>query len=143
MTVKEELERQEHKRLNPLAAFSDASKGRPRFEEEREEDVILETAPQMEVQSEEIVNILLIGADYQSGDFARSDSMILCTYNKKTGQMTMTSFLRDLYVPIPGYGSNRINASYTYGGAALLKKTISQNLYSVSCALYSVSCTLK
>ena len=39
MTVKEELERQEHKRLNPLAAFSDASKGRPRFEEEREEDV--------------------------------------------------------------------------------------------------------
>lgn len=29
MTVREELERQEHRRLNPLAAFSDASKGRP------------------------------------------------------------------------------------------------------------------
>jgi len=39
MTVREELERQEHRRLNPKAAFSDKSKGRPRFEENREEDV--------------------------------------------------------------------------------------------------------
>ena len=39
MTVKQELERLEHRRLNPLAAFSDQSKGRPRPEEEREEDV--------------------------------------------------------------------------------------------------------
>ena len=39
MTVREELERQEHRRLNPLASFADKSKGRPRFEEEREGDV--------------------------------------------------------------------------------------------------------
>ena len=39
MTVKEELERLEHKRLNPMAAFADQSKGRPRQEEPREEDV--------------------------------------------------------------------------------------------------------
>ena len=39
MTVREELERLEHKRLNPLAAFADQSKGRPRPEPEREEDV--------------------------------------------------------------------------------------------------------
>ena len=39
MTVKEELERQEHRRLNPKAAFSDKSRGRPRYEEPREEDV--------------------------------------------------------------------------------------------------------
>ena len=39
MTVREELEYQEHRRLNPLAAFADQSKGRPRFEEPREEDV--------------------------------------------------------------------------------------------------------
>ena len=39
MTVREELERLEHKRLNPLAAFSDCSAGRPRVEPEREEDV--------------------------------------------------------------------------------------------------------
>jgi len=39
MTVREELERQEHRRLNPLAAFADKSTGRPRFEPDREEDV--------------------------------------------------------------------------------------------------------
>ena len=39
MTVREELERQEHRRLNPLAAFADKSAGRPRFEADREEDV--------------------------------------------------------------------------------------------------------
>ena len=39
MTVREELERQEHRRLNPLAAFSDRSKGRPIADEPRETDV--------------------------------------------------------------------------------------------------------
>ncbi|MBQ7330179.1 MAG: deoxyguanosinetriphosphate triphosphohydrolase [Oscillospiraceae bacterium] len=39
MTIREELERLEHKRLNPLAAFSDRSKGRPHAEPEREDDV--------------------------------------------------------------------------------------------------------
>lgn len=39
MTIRQELEWQEHRRLNPLAAFADQSKGRPRQEPEREEDV--------------------------------------------------------------------------------------------------------
>ena len=38
MTVREELEYLEHRRLNPLAAFSDRSQGRP-LPEEREEEV--------------------------------------------------------------------------------------------------------
>lgn len=39
MNIREELEYQEHRRLNPLAAFSDRSIGRPRWEEPREDDV--------------------------------------------------------------------------------------------------------
>ncbi len=39
MTVREQLERLEHRRLNPLAAFADKSTGRPRLEPDREEDV--------------------------------------------------------------------------------------------------------
>lgn len=39
MTVREELEHLEHKRLNPLAAFSDRSQGRPRPEAPEPEDV--------------------------------------------------------------------------------------------------------
>ena len=39
MTVREELERQEHRFLNPLAAFSDQSAGRPMGDKDRDEDV--------------------------------------------------------------------------------------------------------
>ncbi len=75
-----------------------------------------------------LVNILLIGQDRREGEGrTRSDSMILCTFNKKTKQLTMTSFLRDLYVQIPGYSGNRLNAAYAAGGMPLLDKTLEKN----------------
>jgi len=75
-----------------------------------------------------LLNILLIGQDAREGDTqARSDTMILCSYNKKTNTLVMTSFLRDLYVEIPGHGSNRINAAYSFGGTKLLKQTMEHN----------------
>lgn len=86
-----------------------------------------ETAPKVEINDEHVVNILLIGADYQSGDVARSDSMILCTFNKYANTITLTSFMRDMYVKIPGYKSNRINASYTLGGMKKLNETLNYN----------------
>lgn len=74
------------------------------------------------------VHILLIGQDRLPGeDRARSDSMILCDFDPKGGTITMTSFLRDLYVPIPGHGSNRLNAAYALGGMPLLEKTLEEN----------------
>lgn len=93
----------------------------------KEEDVVLETAAPVEVDSENVVNILLIGADRRKNEPARSDSMILCTFNKTQGTITLTSFMRDMYVKIPGYASNRINASYVLGGIPLLNKTIAHN----------------
>lgn len=75
-----------------------------------------------------ITNILLIGQDRREGESqARSDSMILCSLNRDSGSLTMTSFMRDLYVPIPGHGSNRINAAYSFGGMNLLEQTIEEN----------------
>ncbi len=75
-----------------------------------------------------LINILLIGQDRREGEGrTRSDTMILCTFNKKTDQLIMTSFLRDLYVSIPGYASNRINAAYAFGGMPLLTQTIQEN----------------
>lgn len=74
------------------------------------------------------VNILLIGQDRREGESgSRSDSMILCSYSRHAGQLTLTSFLRDLYVPIPGHRSNRINAAYAFGGRELLKQTVEEN----------------
>ncbi|WP_423489276.1 LCP family protein [Mycobacteroides sp. PCS013] len=42
------------------------------------------------------------------------------------GPATMVSLPRDSYVPIPGYGSDKINAAFTLGGAALLTQTVEQ-----------------
>lgn len=93
----------------------------------KEEDVELETAAPVEVDKENVVNILLIGVDRRKNETARSDSMILCTFNKHTNTITLTSFMRDMYVKIPGYKSNRINASYFLGGMKLLNKTLNYN----------------
>lgn len=75
-----------------------------------------------------IINILLIGQDRREGEGrARSDTMILCTFSKEDGTLIMTSFLRDLWVEIPGYGNNRINAAYSAGGMPLLDRTMEKN----------------
>lgn len=77
---------------------------------------------------EHIINILLIGQDRRPGQGRqRSDVMLLCTVNTKTKELTMTSFLRDLYVPIPGYDDNRLNACYAFAGMKLLNKCLENN----------------
>lgn len=92
-----------------------------------EEDVVLETAPPMEEVSENVVTILLLGVDRRKNETARSDSIILCTFNKTQKTITLTSLLRDTYVQIPGYKSNRINVPYALGGVSLLEKTLKHN----------------
>ena len=77
-----------------------------------------------------VSNVLLIGTDSRdlSTDRGRSDSMILLSINSKTNEIVMTSFLRDAYVYIDDtYGSGKLNAAYSYGGAALLMDTIEAN----------------
>jgi len=75
-----------------------------------------------------IVNIMLIGQDRLPGEGrTRSDTMILLTVNKKTKEIMMTSFLRDMYVRIPGYDKNKMNAAYAFGGMKLLGKTLAVN----------------
>ena len=58
-------------------------------------------------------NILLVGTgggDHDAPDL--TDSMIVASYNHNTKIGSMLSIPRDLYVKIPGYGSNRINKIY-------------------------------
>ena len=81
------------------------------------------------IKDEGIINILLIGSDSRTGgEDGRSDAMILLSVNHATNQVYMTSLLRDMYVEIPGYKGNRLNAAYSYGGAELLLDTVEHNL---------------
>lgn len=76
----------------------------------------------------DIVNILLIGQDRRSGEQrARSDSMILVTFNKSNNTITLTSFMRDSYVQIPGYANSKLNHAFQYGGMQLLNDTLYVN----------------
>ena len=52
----------------------------------------------------------------------------LIHYNKlKHKKLKVTSLMRDMYVEIPGYGKNKFNAAYSFGGIKLLYKTIASN----------------
>jgi LCP family protein required for cell wall assembly len=74
------------------------------------------------------INILLLGADRRPWDHQfRTDTIMLATLNPELGRVNVTSFPRDLYITIPGYGSGRINTAWTYGGYPLLKQTFEHN----------------
>ena len=51
-----------------------------------------------------------------------SDSLMLL--HMGTGKPVLISIPRDSYVPIPGHGSNKINAALSIGGPALLIQTV-------------------
>lgn len=100
-----------------------------------------DTWPQV-VSDQNITNIMLVGQNYREDEPNKlSDTMLLCSINRKTHTLTMVSFLRDLYVPLPAYaghsgGRNRINVCYALGstwkrssegGMEMLAKCIEQN----------------
>lgn len=75
-----------------------------------------------------IFNILLLGQDRRPGEVrARTDTMILVTVNTKAETLTLTSFMRDTFVQIPGYYNNRLNVPYVFGGVELLYDTLELN----------------
>jgi len=76
----------------------------------------------------EVFHLLLIGTDgYSSQINGRSDSVMLVRLDRNSGKIKIASFMRDLYVAIPGRGKTRLNAAFFYGGADLLKQTLYNN----------------
>ncbi len=73
------------------------------------------------------INILLLGSDWRPGEGYRTDVILLLSLMPEQGIATITSFPRDLYVYIPGYGYQRINAAQPYGGFELTRKTFEEN----------------
>jgi LCP family protein required for cell wall assembly len=68
-------------------------------------------------------NILLIGSDTRpsEGDPGRSDSLIFVRMDPRRDFISMLSFPRDSYVPIPGVGTGKINEAYFYGPAKTIQ----------------------
>ena len=54
----------------------------------------------------------------------RSDTILILHIPANGGRPVLISIPRDSYVPIPGYGSSKINAAYDLGGPKLLAETL-------------------
>jgi len=84
----------------------------------------LETWPEI-VSDQNITNIMLVGQAAREGETAHiADTMILCSINRETKTLTMTSIMRDLRLVWPEFrdadgkphwGHNRINMAYNMG----------------------------
>ena len=83
---------------------------------------------------------LLVGSDSRAGltkaerkklgtgnSAGQRTDTIMILYIPPGGKPALISLPRDSYVPIPGHGSNKINAAYALGGPQLLVQTVEQN----------------
>lgn len=82
-------------------------------------------------------NILLIGNDSREGEVSRSDTIMILQVDGPSKKPKLVSFMRDTYVTIPGFGENKINAAYAFGGAELLRQTLAQN-FGIETKYYAV-----
>ena len=83
---------------------------------------------------------LLVGSDSREGLTAaqkkalgtgsaegrRTDSIILVHVPSGSGKPALISIPRDSFLPIPGHGKNKVNASFAFGGPKLLVQTLEQ-----------------
>ena len=91
-------------------------------------------APNEHIDSSELMssigvtNILLMGVDNKNTNSStRSDSMILLSFDTIHGEVKLTSFMRDMYVYVPGYYNTKLTHACQYGGPQLTVDTIEYN----------------
>jgi LCP family protein required for cell wall assembly len=85
-----------------------------------------------EAESGEPQTIMLIGSDKRhdsatsGAGSARSDTIMLVRLDPSERATALLSLPRDLKVMIPGYGTDKINAAYSYGGPELTLRTVTK-----------------
>ena len=101
-------------------------------------DTDSEVSALLDAASGDDLTFLIVGSDSREGlddltNFgsaggARGDVIMLARVDSADSTVQLLSIPRDLWVDIPGHGSNRINASYAFGGSSLMVQTIKENL---------------
>ncbi|HHU77238.1 MAG TPA: LCP family protein [Firmicutes bacterium] len=71
----------------------------------------------------EVMNLLLLGLDPRDHNM-RSDTMMVMTLNRRSGEISLFSIPRDMRVMIPDHRQDKINHAFAYGGVALARKTV-------------------
>ncbi|GAA1493786.1 LCP family protein [Curtobacterium herbarum] len=86
--------------------------------------------------AEDAVTVLLIGSDsrarldpgHDRTDGGRSDVLMLAHVSGDRRHVSLVSVLRDSWVDVPGHGTAKINAAYSWGGVPLTVQTVEQLL---------------
>jgi polyisoprenyl-teichoic acid--peptidoglycan teichoic acid transferase len=76
--------------------------------------------------------LLLIGSDHRAGEpfnAANTDTMMLVRLDPDSSTINVLSIPRDLRVDIPGHGTNKINATYSFGGPNLLLRLLRSQVF--------------
>jgi LCP family protein required for cell wall assembly len=83
--------------------------------------------PSENPQQSGALNYVLLGSDSRDPAVdtnGRSDSIMVVHLNQAHTLAYIISFPRDMWVTIPGYGKNKINAAYAFGGPKLTVSTL-------------------
>jgi LCP family protein required for cell wall assembly len=82
------------------------------------------------------LDVLLIGSDsrerldpqHDGAGGGRSDTLMLAHVSADRRHVSLMSILRDSWVDVPGHGTAKINAAYSWGGVPLTVQTVEQLL---------------
>ena len=89
------------------------------------------------IKAKDKTTVLIMGVDVREDDVGRSDTMMIATIDPKLDKASLLSVPRDTRVRIYGYGFDKINAAYAYGGEPLSEKTV-ENLLGIDIDHYVI-----
>ena len=89
------------------------------------------------IKAKDKTTVLIMGVDVREDDVGRSDTMMIATIDPKLDKASLLSVPRDTRVRISGYGFDKINAAYAYGGEPLSEKT-AENLLGIDIEHYVI-----
>ena len=78
-----------------------------------------------------VMHVMILGVDRREDDVGRSDTMMVTAVDMDQKKAALLSVPRDTRVKIDGYGYEKINHAYAYGGHKLSQNVI-ENLLGVS-----------
>ena len=73
------------------------------------------------------IQVLLLGCNFcNEGKYDNSDSIIVASLDKKTGSIKLASIMRDIWVDLHEYGTDKINSALVHGGPEFTLKVVNE-----------------
>lgn len=96
--------------------------------------IYLSEGKNMQIQTENappnVMNIMILGVDKREDDVGRSDTLMVFSYDKESGEANLLSIPRDTRIKFPNGNYEKINHAYAYGGFKETKKLV-ENLLDI------------